>query len=243
LLDKTEQLLKKMKQRVESGNLQRKRDICVEAGRIVERCKMEKYFDFEAADSSFDYSRKTCNIKNEELLDGLYAVRASASEDDMSADDCARGHASLTQAEDAFRSIKTSYLTTDLPARSISRQADGRVKTHFLIGLLAYYVVWHMKEVWREMTFSDEKTEETEEREPVEPAQGSALASRKAVKGQNEDGDDIPSFSHVLERLSTHVQIEEKLMLKGESPIRFASTSVLTSFQRKALELLGNVAP
>lgn len=239
LLDRTEQLLEKIKKRVESGTLQGKGDISFVVGRDINKYKMKKHFDFEATDSTFTYSRKTNNIEKEELMDGLYAIRTSVPEEEMSAEDCVRNYKRLTQVERAFRSLKT----TDLHVRPIYHYSEERVKTHFFICMLAYYVVWHMKEVWREITFADEKTEEKEKRNPVEPAKRSIEASIKAAKRQNEDGDQICSYEQVLKDLSTHVKIEEQLLLKGEPPIRYVSTSVLTSFQRKALELLNNIKP
>jgi transposase len=52
-----------------------------------------------------------------------------------------RVYKSLSQAERAFRSIKT----VDLEIRPIHHRLSDRVRAHVLLCMLAYYLEWHMR--------------------------------------------------------------------------------------------------
>ena len=48
--------------------------------------------------------------------------------------------------------------------------------------MLAYYVEWYLKEVWRPLLFSDEETHLKKTRDPVLPSRVSASAGEKAER-------------------------------------------------------------
>ena len=105
--------------------------------------------DFEAACSVYirfrgvNGYRKTENIKNEELLDGIYVVRTSEPTKRLTADDGVRSYKRLALVEQAFRCIKW----IDLLVRPIHHRTADRVRAHILLCLLAFYVEWHLRQV------------------------------------------------------------------------------------------------
>ena len=63
--------------------------------------------------------------------------------------------------------------------------------------MLAYYVEWHLKEVWRTSLFAEEDQAAQTTRDPASPAQRSAGAKAKAVRYtcKATTADDAPIFS------------------------------------------------
>jgi transposase len=66
----------------------------------------------------------------------------------MEAAECVRNYKALAHVERAFRTLKT----TDLKVRPIYHRVPDRVRAHLLLCMLAYYVEWHMREAWRELS-------------------------------------------------------------------------------------------
>ena len=87
----------------------------------------------------------------------------------MTSADCVRHYKSLAQVERAFRTMKS----IDLKIRPIHHRLADRVRAHIFLCLLAYYVEWHLREVWRELMFTDEDQAAKTTRDPVAPAQRS----------------------------------------------------------------------
>ena len=96
--------------------------------------------------------RKTENIKNEELLDGIYVVRTSEPTKRLTADDGVRSYKRLALVEQAFRCVKG----IDLLVRPIHHRTADRVRAHILLCLLAFYVEWHLRQVWEPLLFEDD---------------------------------------------------------------------------------------
>jgi hypothetical protein len=92
--------------------------------------------------------------------------------------DVVRDYKRLADVEKSFRTIKT----TMLQIRPIYHRAADRVRAHFLICMLSYYVVWHLRIAWRDFLFCDENIEKTRaNRNPVETAKpNSHLKAKKA---------------------------------------------------------------
>ena len=92
----------------------------------------------------------------------------------MKTDDTVRSYKLLTQVERAFRSFKSM----DLKVRPIRHRRENRVRAHVFLCMLAYYVLWHMMEVWRPLLFSDEDQQAKARRDPG--CSGEALRGRPA---------------------------------------------------------------
>ena len=104
--------------------------------------------------------------------------------------------------ERAFRSLKT----VDLEVRPIHHRLEDRVRAHIFLCMLAYYVEWHMREAWRELTFADEDQDAKATRDPVAPARRSAAAQKKARTRALADGTPVHCFRTLLEDLATIVR-------------------------------------
>src|SRR5262245_31671527 len=48
-----------------------------------------------------------------------------------------------------------------------SHHLEDRVRAHIFLCMLAYYVEWHMREAWRQLTFADEDQDAKLTRDPV----------------------------------------------------------------------------
>jgi len=123
----------------------------VRAGRIVEKYKMGKFIIFQGDDSNLTYSLDTEKIAQEARLDGCYVIYTDVPVSDLSAIEAVASYKSLIQVEQAFRSIKT----VRLEIRPIFHKTDQRIKCHVFICMLAYYVMWHMKQRLQSLVDSD----------------------------------------------------------------------------------------
>ena len=103
----------------------------------------------------------------------------------------------LAHVERDFRSIKTD----DLDLRPIHHRLDERVRAHVLICLLACYLVWHLRQAWAPLTFTDEHPPQRDN--PVAAAQRSPAAQAKASTQHDSDGNPLRNFRGLLDHLAT----------------------------------------
>ena len=178
LLAATEASLQKIQARVQAGRLAGKDKIGVAAGKVINRYKVSKHFALTIADDALHVARIQPHIDAEAALDGLYIIRTSVKAERMDAATCVRTYKSLAQVERAFLSMKMM----DLKVRPIHHYLEGRVRAHLFVCMLAYYVEWHMREVWRELTFADEDQAAKRTRDPVAPATRSEAARKKVAR-------------------------------------------------------------
>ncbi len=75
--------LEKVNAMVESGHLKGQYKIGVRVGKVVNKDKVGKHFDLSIEDATFTFS---LNAAAEAALDGLYVIRTSVVEADMSAE-------------------------------------------------------------------------------------------------------------------------------------------------------------
>jgi transposase len=175
-------------------------DIGVRAGKIIDHYKMSKHFILKISDGHLEWARKTDHIRNEELLDGIYAVRTSEPTERLAAEDGVRSYKRLALVEQAFRCVKG----IDLLVRPIHHRTADRVRAHILLCLLAFYVEWHLRQVWEPLLFEDEElTEDRRRRDPVAPAQASRSVRLK--KKTHRTAGDLPvqSFRTLIAHLGT----------------------------------------
>jgi transposase len=103
---------------------------------------MSKFIIFEGSDENLSYRIDSAKIEQEALLDGCYIVFTDVSKDDLDSVETVKTYKSLIQVEQAFRNLKT----TALEVRPVYHKIDDRIKCHVFICMLAYYVMWHMKQ-------------------------------------------------------------------------------------------------
>jgi transposase len=239
LLTATETILTKIRQRVEAGRLKNADKIGLTVGRCMDKYKVGKHFLLEIGDGRFSFRRDEENIARETILDGIYSIRTSVPSETLDASECVRQYKNLSRVERAFRTMKT----VNLKIRPIYHRLDKRVRAHIFLNMLAYYVEWHMREVWREITFSDEDTASKAFRDPVAPARRSASAAQKVSRHTAADGTPLHDFRTLLAELSGIVKNTCKVSsgnaLSGEDT--FIMVTQANPIQEKALNLLQKI--
>jgi len=155
----------------------------------------------------------------------------------MSADDMVRSYKLLTQVEHAIRAMKTISLKT----RPIRHRRENRVRAHIFLCMLAYYVEWHMIEVWRPLLFCDEDQEAKETRDPVAPAKRSEKALQKVHTKKLDDGSTVYSFKGLLDHLGALVRNICRRKGAGEDAPTFNLQTPPNPKQQRAYDLLKGI--
>ena len=171
------------------------------AGAVLNRHKVAKHFILTITDDAFGFERNTEAIEAEGKLDGFYVIRTNLDKATLATSDVVRVYKSLSQAERAFRSIKT----VDLEIRPIHHRLSDRVRAHVLLCMLAYYLEWHMRQALAPILFDDHQRAEAAAARSsiVAPAQRSKAARRKAATKRTTDGLPVHSFQSLLAELAT----------------------------------------
>jgi len=142
---------------------------------------------------------------------------------------------SLARVERDFRSIKS----IDLDLRPIHHYTETRVRAHVFICMLASYLVWHLRQAWAPLTFTDENRPDP--LDPVAPARRSQDADRKAATKTTTDDQPARSFTALLEHLGTLTR--NHLRVAGHDDSSFDLLAIPTPTGRRAFELLGAPIP
>jgi transposase len=230
--------LEQLRQRIEHGQLHGKANIGVRVGKVLNKYKVGKHFKLDIRDDAFSFEIDETKIEAEAALDGIYVIRTSLGEQQMNTEDTVRSYKLLTQVERAFRSFKTM----DLKVRPIHHRLENRVRAHFFLCMLAYYVEWHMIGAWRPLLFCDEDQDAKASRDPVAPAKRSKAALRKVHSKKLDDGSLVHSFRTLLRHLASIVR--NSCRRKGAAPdgATFDMTTTPNPKQQRAFELLKTIA-
>jgi transposase len=206
--------------------------IALRVGKVLNKYKVNKYYNLEIEENSFNYSRKEELIAQEKALDGLYVIRTSVKKEVMSSVETVVAYKSLSQVEEAFR----CYKSIDLKVRPIYHYKGDRVKAHIFLCMLAYYVEWHLKQELAPLLFEDEEIEN--KYQEIVRASRSESAQSKDRKKSNEDDLTVHSFRTLLEDLGTIcLNKVECNFEKGKAS--FETITRPTRLQQKALDLTG----
>ena len=111
-------------------------------GRAKDKFKVGKYFECRAENGIVTWARKDDKIAGDVKLHGLYVIRTNAGEDLLNSNDIVSTYRSLVWVEQAFRTMKT----TELEMRPIYHKKEDRIRAHVFICMLAFYLLWHMKQ-------------------------------------------------------------------------------------------------
>ena len=236
LLNATEARFKRIAKEVARRNNKplAKDEIGVKVGRILNKYKVGKHFILTIKDSLFQWKRKHDAIAKEAALDGIYVIRTSETAKTLSAENAVRGYKRLADVEQAFCSLKG----LDLLVRPIHHRVDHRVKAHLFVCLLAYYVVWHLKQAWAPLLFADEHlAEHRAGRDPVAPARPPAEVTAKKAASQNDGGYEVQSFRTLLGELGTQCRNRCEFG-EGKSIIHNTKATEPTPLQSEAFRLL-----
>ncbi len=187
--------------------------IGLKAGAVLGKRKMAKHFELTITGTSFSFTRNEASIQKEAALDGFYVLRTSVPAEALDAAAVVSTYKSLAQVERAFRSMKTVVLDV----RPIHHRLAGRVRAHVFLCMLAYYVVWHMRERLAPLLFDDHDKENARKgrASPVAPAKVSAAAKAKAASRKTADGLPVHSFRTLLQDLAT---LTRNTVRMGDAP-------------------------
>jgi hypothetical protein len=231
--------LDKIAAMVTGGRLKGRDRIGVRVGGVVNKYKVAKHFELHIGDAAFSYSLKTGQVAAEAALDGLYVIRTSVADSDMSAEAAVLNYKRLAEIERGFRTLKG----IDLSIRPIRHRLEDRVRAHILLSMLAYYVEWHMIEAWASLTFKDEaETDAARERDPVAPARRSDAALAKVRARRLADGTPAMSFTRLMAHMGSIVRNTVRSDSARIGEATFTLTTRPTPKQQQALALLATIA-
>jgi len=238
LIAATARELEKVRAMVAGGRLKGADRIGVRVGKVVGKYKVAKHFDLDIKDGLFAFKVDDQRVAAEAALDGLYVIRTSVGQADMTAEQAVLNYKRLAEVERAFRSLKG----VDLQVRPIRHRLEARVKAHIFLSMLAYYVQWHMIQAWQPLTFADEAGEDAaRRRNPVASARRSQAALDKVHSRQLTDGTPAMSFTRLLAHLATIVRntMRPKSARAGEAT--FTLTTRPNPKQQQALDLIAAI--
>lgn len=231
LLGATERGLEEIKARVEAGTLRGAAEIGLAAGPALKRYRVKKHFEVQITDASFAYERKGEQVAAEAALDGIYVLRTSAAKEKLDAPATVRSYKQLKWAERAFRTLKGP-----LEVRPIHHRLEERVRAHLFLCMLAYYLEWHLREAWAELTFRDECP--PEQPDPVAKAKRSGAAADKARRKRTAR-DEVP---HSFESLIAELSLQTRNTIRvGDSGASFERLAEPNAVQARALELVESI--
>jgi len=237
LLDATEKKLLPIQARVRRAKrpLRGKDKIALAVGAVINRYKVAKHFDITISDDDVSFTRNAEQINAEAALDGVYVVRSSVNSEALDASSTVKAYKQLSNAERAFRSLKT----IDLEVRPIHHRHPNRVRAHVFLCMLAYYVEWHMRQVLKPILFDDHDkvSADAARTSIVAKAKRSQAANAKAATKRTDEGIPVHSFQSLLGDLAT---ITRNIMaLNNQSDATFTLYPQLTEVQSRAFQLLG----
>ena len=229
LLSATERGLQEIAERVERGTLTGADQIGLAVGPALKRYRVKKHFQVKITDSTFTYERKTEQITAEAALDGIYVLRTSVTDSELSSGEVVRSYKQLKVVERAFRTFKGP----ELEIRPIHHRLEDRVRAHVLLCMLAYYLTWHLRQAWAPLLFTDEHP--PTQPDPVAKATRSRSAQRKTQSKRTTTGETAHSYKSLLAELATLTR--NTIRLPG-TPATFNKLANATPTQTRALELV-----
>ena len=233
LLAATEEKLLKIQARVRRAKrpLRGCDAIGIAVGKVIDHHKVAKHFDLTITDTDLVIERRSQPIDDEALLDGIYVVRTNVTSELLDSSSVARSYKGLSNAERAFRSLKT----VDIEIRPIHHRRSRRVRAHVLLCMLAYYLEWHMRQALKPILFDDhdKAAAEAGRSSVVAKAVRSEAATRKAQTHRTDDDLPVHSFQSLITDLATFTR---NTMAMGDSS--FLLYPKLTPVQQHAFQLL-----
>ncbi|MHB1802566.1 MAG: IS1634 family transposase [Actinomycetes bacterium] len=220
---------------VQAGRLVGAGKIGVRIGKVIGKYKMAKHYTLTITEDTFTFHRDQPAIDAEAALDGLYVIRTCVGAQQMTASKVVATYKSLSHVERDFRSLKS----IDLDLRPIHHYTETRVRAHVFLCTLAAYLIWHLRQAWAPLTFTDEQRPEPTD--PVAPARRSTAADRKAASKTSSDQLPVHDFSGLLNHLATLTRNEVRIA--GHDEVGFDLLAIPTPTQRRAFELLNANVP
>jgi transposase len=147
LIKKTKEELDKIISSKRNGKYSKE----MRAGKVAGKYNMGKFIKFTGKGDELSYSFDEDAICQEQLLDGCYVIYTDVNPVVMTAVQTVENYKNLMRVEQAFRCMKT----VRLELRPVYHKKDDRIISHVFICMLAYYVMWHMKQRLQPLFDSD----------------------------------------------------------------------------------------
>jgi hypothetical protein len=199
------------------------------AGKVIGKYKVGKHFELQISDRHFSYARKTEQIAQEALLDGIYVLRTDQPATRLSAPAIVRVYKQLKVAESAFKAMKSP----EIEIRPIYHHLEDRVRAHAFLCMLAYYVQFELRERLKPLLFDDPTPRAAIN--PVRPAQRSPAAHRKAGTQTTPEGFPAHDLPDLLADLGT---LTRNTIRVPATETTFQQLTTPTPLQAHAFELL-----
>ena len=132
-MERTQQALEKLKQRVAAGKLKQPEKIGAAAERLLQRNHGYRYYSWEINQSGFRYFENAKGLESERGIEGKYVIATGESE--LSVLEVVAIYKDLSDVERGFRQLKDV-----LDMRPIYHQIKQRVKVHIFVAALALLV-------------------------------------------------------------------------------------------------------
>jgi hypothetical protein len=232
LLAATEADLGKIAAQVAAGRIKDPDKIGLKAGKIINKRKVAKHFILDIGQGQLSWRRDQASIGAEAATDGIYVIRTPVPHGTLDAAGTVAAYKDLANLERDFRHIKAD----DLDLRPIWHRLEDRVKAHVLICMLACYLIWHLRQAWAPLTFTDEHP--PARANPVAPARRSPSADAKAARKTGPGSQPIRGFRDIIDHLAT--------LTRNDLRYRQATIPALaepTPTQRRAFDLIGAPIP
>jgi Transposase DDE domain len=215
LLAATEQDLARIKAAIERERrpLRGRDAIALKVGAVLGRRKMAKHFGLTITDEGLSFARDEAAIAKEAALDGFYVLRTSVPAEALDAPATVLAYKSLAGVERAFRSLKS----VALEVRPVHHRLAGRVRAHVFLCLLAYHVVWHLRQALAPFLFEDHDRAgaAAARSSAVAAARVSPAAAAKAATRRTTENQPVHSWRSLLQDLATLTRNTVRL---GDAP-------------------------
>jgi hypothetical protein len=215
--------------------LRGKERIGLRVGKVLDRYKVGKHFEWEIEEDRFTYRRREAQIAEEAALDGLDVIRTSVAAGTLASEEAVRAYKDLAKVERALRCLKT----VDLHVRPIYHWLDDRIRAHVLLCMLAYYVEWHLRQRWAAILFDDHDRQAAQaaRKSVVAPAPRSEAARKKDLAKRTAANEPVHSLQTLLADLGT--LCKNRVRLRSQAGSEFYLLTRPTPLQQRALDLLG----
>jgi len=130
-MQKVQEELEALKQRVEKGKLKAPEKIGAAASRVLSRHHGFRYYAWELKDGQFHYFEHPQNLPQEEALEGKYIIQSE--EQNLSPIEAVEIYKDLSEVERAFSRLKDV-----IEMRPIYHQTLPRLEAHIFIASLAF---------------------------------------------------------------------------------------------------------
>jgi len=122
-------------------------------GKIFAKRKVRKFFDIVIKDGKVTYTVNEAKIAEEELYDGHYVIFTDVGKEQMDIKEVVDSYRTLANVEQAFENLKSPKLEL----RPVFHKTDERINCHVFLCMLAYYLLWNMKQRLKPLFDNDNK--------------------------------------------------------------------------------------